>query len=190
MPRIWGATIEAHRTTVREVVVEAAARLVAEHGLRGVTMSAIAETSGIGRATLYKYFPDVEAILAAWHGRQISLHLAELAEVRDRTYASPGARLQAVLERYAMLVSHMPMHGSELAGALHTEGKLVTAEAQLTATIEELIADAAANGEVRGDVDASELAGYSLHALAAARGLTSKAAVRRLVAVTLDGLRP
>ena len=188
MPRIWGATIEAHRTTVREAVVEAAARLVAEHGLRGVTMSAIAETSGIGRATLYKYFPDVEAILAVWHERQVGLHLAELADARDRAQGE-GERLRAVLERYATLVSEMPMHGSELAGALHTEGKLVTAEAQLTAMIEDLIVDAAANGEVRGDVDASELAGYSLHALAAARRLPSRAAVRRLVAVTLDGLR-
>ena len=190
MPRIWGATIEAHRTTVREAVVEAAARLVAEHGLRGVTMSAIAETSGIGRATLYKYFPDVESILAAWHERQISVHLAQLAEVRDRTHVSPGARLQAVLERYATLVSQMPQHGNDAASALHADGRVAGAEAELTAMVTELIADAAAAGEVRDDVDARELAGFCLHAIAAARRLPSRAAVRRLVAVTLDGLRP
>lgn len=34
-----------------------------------MTMSRIAEEIGIGRATLYKYFPDVEAILLAWHER-------------------------------------------------------------------------------------------------------------------------
>ncbi len=34
------------------------------------------------------------------------------------------------------------------------------------------------------------LASYCLHALKAAHGLPSKAAVRRLVAVTLSGLRP
>jgi hypothetical protein len=34
------------------------------------------------------------------------------------------------------------------------------------------------------------LAGYCLHALTAANGLPSKAAVDRLVAVTLAGLRP
>ncbi len=35
-----------------------------------------------------------------------------------------------------------------------------------------------------------ELATYCLHALSAAGDLTSRTAVRRLVRVTLDGLRP
>jgi hypothetical protein len=33
---------------------------------------------------LYKYFPDVVAILSGWHERQIADHLEHLAEVRDR----------------------------------------------------------------------------------------------------------
>lgn len=41
--------------------------LVAERGLRSVTMSEIAQRVGIGRATVYKYFSDVESILLAWH---------------------------------------------------------------------------------------------------------------------------
>jgi hypothetical protein len=32
---------------------------------------------------LYKYFPDVVAILSGWHERQIADHLEHLAEVRD-----------------------------------------------------------------------------------------------------------
>lgn len=46
------------------------AALVAEQGLTSVTMSRIAKESGIGLATLYKYFPDVESILLAWHERR------------------------------------------------------------------------------------------------------------------------
>jgi hypothetical protein len=42
---------------------------------------------------------------------------------------------------------------------------------------------------VRDDVPAAELATYCLHALAGAVALPSKAAVRRIVAVTLAGLR-
>ncbi|GAA3782849.1 hypothetical protein GCM10022206_22570 [Streptomyces chiangmaiensis] len=45
-------------------------------------------------------------------------------------------------------------------------------------------------GQVRGDVSPDELAGYCLHALAGAGGLTSKAAAKRLVTVTIAGLRP
>jgi len=65
---------------------------VAERGLASVTMSQIAAQTGIGRATLYKYFPDVEAILAAWHQRQVARHLNQLARVRDQG-GSAGERL-------------------------------------------------------------------------------------------------
>ncbi len=41
-------------------------------------MLQIAEEAGIGRATPYKYFSDAEAILLAWHERQISAHLLEM----------------------------------------------------------------------------------------------------------------
>src|SRR5258705_900335 len=85
MPRIWSQTIEAHRDAVREATLDATAALVAEHGLTGVTMSQIAKDTGIGRATLYKYFPDVESILRAWHERQIDEHLKQLLHIRDRT---------------------------------------------------------------------------------------------------------
>src|SRR5258706_15141215 len=79
-------------------------------------MSQIAEETGIGRATLYKYFPDVEAILAAWHERQIARHLQQLAEIRDQA-GGAGERLGAVLEAYA-LIQH-EHHGTELAALLH-----------------------------------------------------------------------
>lgn len=46
------------------------------------------------------------------------------------------------------------------------------------------------SGDVRDDVAPAELASYCVHALATASSLPSKAAVRRLVKVTLAGLRP
>ncbi|MDR0358963.1 MAG: TetR/AcrR family transcriptional regulator, partial [bacterium] len=71
MPRLWNDTIEAHRQAVREATLDTAADLVAERGLASVTMSQIAEQTGIGRATMYKYFRDVDSILIAWHERQV-----------------------------------------------------------------------------------------------------------------------
>jgi AcrR family transcriptional regulator len=75
VPKLWNETIEEHRREVRGAILDATVALVAEHGLLSVTMSQIAEETGIGRATLYKYFPDVEAILLAWHEHQINGHL-------------------------------------------------------------------------------------------------------------------
>jgi AcrR family transcriptional regulator len=148
-----------------------------------------AEKTGIGRATLYKYFPDVEAILLAWHERQIASHLEYLAEVRDQA-SDAGARLEAVLEAYA-LISHESHghHDAELAAFLHRDVQVANAQHQLRDMIRELLTKGAESGELRDDVAADELASYCLHALSAASTLPSKAAVRRLVKVTLDGLR-
>jgi AcrR family transcriptional regulator len=187
VPRLWNETIEAHRREVREAILDAAWSLVTEHGLAPVTMSQIAEATGIGRATLYKYFSDVESILSAWHERQVTGHLEHLAEVRDRV-GNAGQRLEAVLETFA-LISH-EHHGTELAALLHRGAHVVHAQRQLHGFIRDLLAEGAATGELRDDVAPGELASYCLHALTAASSLPSKAAVSRLVAVTMAGLRP
>jgi AcrR family transcriptional regulator len=190
VPRLWDDTIQAHRHQVREAILDTTAALVSEHGLLAVTMSQIAEATGIGRATLYKYFPDVEAILVAWHQRQISGHLDQLAEVRDQA-GDADQRLEAVLEAYALIAHQSHGHrDSELAAFLHRDQHVTRAEQQLRDMLQELLTQAAATGTVRGDVAPAELAAYCLHALAAAGSLPSRAAVRRLVTVTVAGLRP
>jgi AcrR family transcriptional regulator len=190
VPRLWTETIEGHRREVREAILDTTAALVAEHGLRSVTMSQIAEETGIGRATLYKYFPSVDAILFAWHERQITGHLGYLAEVRDQA-GDAAERLGAVLEAYA-LISH-ESHGhrdTELAAFLHGDKQVPRARRQLHLMIRDVLTEGAESGHLRDDVPPDELASYCLHALSAARSLPSKAAVRRLVTVTLAGLRP
>src|SRR5687767_9121000 len=100
VPKLWNATIESHRAAVRDAILDATVAVIAERGLRAVTMADIAARAGIGRATLYKYFADAEAILRAWHEREIAGHLAELATIAEGP-GEPVNRLAAVLERYA-----------------------------------------------------------------------------------------
>ena len=188
VPKLWSKTIEAHRATVSDAILDTTVALVAQHGLLSVTMSQIAEATGIGRATLYKYFSDVEAILLTWHQRQITEHIEYLVEVRDR---GGGARdgLEAVLAAYALICYERHGHAdSELAAFLHRDGQVAQAQKQLHGMFGDLLNRAAKSGDVRNDIAADELASYCLHALTAAGGMPSKAAVRRLVAVTLAGL--
>jgi AcrR family transcriptional regulator len=195
VPKLWDETIEAHRRAVRDATLDTTAALVAERGLRAVTMSEIAERTGIGRATLYKYFPDVETILATWHERQITHHLEHLAAVRDRT-PEPGRRLEAVLRAFARIERQRAEHhssqpyGSELVVLVHGHEQVGQAQKLLYEMVRRLVVDAAASGEVRADVVPDELARYCIHALGAARHAPSDAAVDRIVTVTLDGLRP
>jgi AcrR family transcriptional regulator len=180
---------------VRDATLDTTASLVAEHGLTSVTMSAIAEQTGIGRATLYKYFPDVESILSAWHEREIASHLEQLAEIRDQPN-EPGKRLETVLRAYAFIQHervrhhrHEP-HGTELTALLHPDQHVVHAQQHLRDLFRKLIAEAAKTGNIRDDVTPDELANFCLHALTAASTLPAKAAVHRLVTITLHGLRP
>jgi len=184
---LWSETIESHRRAVRDATLDTTATLVGQHGLAGVTMSQIAKETGIGRATLYKYFPDVEAILLAWHERQITGHLEQLVKVRDQA-GDAGRRLGAVLTAYA-LISHSH-HSSELATLLHRGPHVIAAQRQLHDFIRELLIEGAETGSIRDDVPPDELATYCLHALTAASSTPNRPAVRRLVAVTLAGLRP
>lgn len=187
VPKLWNETIEAHRRAVRDAILDTAWVLVAEHGLLSVTMSQIAEEAGIGRATLYKYFPDVEAILLTWHERHVTGHLEHLAELRDQA-GDARERLEAVLEAYA-LIQHK-RHANELAALLHRGEHVAQAQQHLTDIIRDLLTEAVETSDIRGDIVPDELASYCLHALAAASSLPSEAAVRRLVTVTLAGLRP
>ena len=187
VPRLWNETIEAHRAAVRDAILDTTAELVTKNGLLSVTMSRIAEKTGIGRATLYKYFPDVEAILLAWHERHVSGHLEHLAELRDQA-GDARKRLEAVLEAYA-LIQHK-RHATELAALLHRDEHVAQAQQHLTDIIRDLLTEGAQSGDLRDDIPPEELASYCLYALAAASSLQTEAAVRRLVTVTLAGLRP
>ncbi|WP_427132403.1 TetR/AcrR family transcriptional regulator [Pseudarthrobacter sp. S9] len=183
MPKLWNETIDAHRAAVREAILEATVALVAEHGALSVTMSQVAQQAGIGRATLYKYFPDVESILIAWHDGQLAGHLEHLTRV-TASGGDAGQQLEATLEVHAMMTHEH--HGPPWAAIVHGGD----ARHRQDAFIQDALRSAASSGAIRNDMTPEELANYCLHALAAAANLPSKAAVRRLVQLTLDGLRP
>ena len=183
MPRLWRETIDAHRAEVRDAILDAAYTLADDHGALDVTMSQVAEATGIGRATLYKYFPDVGAIFRAWHERHVDEHLRALLEIADGS-GDAAARLRRVLEFYALLRSRRPK--TDLAAMLHQSGGHAGAEERLIDVFQRVLDEAVTADAVRGDIPTRELATYCLHALGAASHCTSRAAVQRLVAVTVE----
>lgn len=189
MPRLWTDTIETHRREVRTAILETTASLVAEHGIRGVTMAQIAEETGIGRATLYKYFTDVEAILDAWHQLHVERYLAELERVREAS-DDPHEQLLRVLERYA-LIQHerRAHHATELVAHLHPgHAAQPEAERRLHSLLHGVLQDAVRARRIRTDVGIDELVHFCVRSLAAAADVASKPAVHRLVSVVTDGL--
>ena len=189
MPRIWAATIDAHRRQVNDAILDATAELVAAHGPLSVAMSAIAERAGIGRATLYKYFPDVESILVAWHERDFAHHLHRLRALSEKR--------DVTLEDLAEFVRGQRRHhphrqGSDIMGPLaHTlagaEGVFEdTIEPEIVAVLTDLFTRLARRNQVRGDHDPAVLARWLLHAVHAPGDLDDHAVAQLL----LDSLAP
>jgi AcrR family transcriptional regulator len=189
VPKLWSETIQAHRHEVREAILDTTWGLVAAHGMPSVTMSQIAKEVGIGRATLYKYFSDVESILTAWHQRHIADHLERLAEIGSR-HGTPLDRLEAVLKGFALICHDNDSVAADLDALLHRDPSIARARQQLVDLIRDLLVEVEATGWLRDDVAPDELASYCFHALSAAEDLPSRAASLRLVTVTLAGLRP
>lgn len=185
MPKVWGDTIQAHRREVHQAILDAAATLAAERGVTALSMSHVADRAGIGRATLYKYFPSIDAILMAWHEQRVRAHLDELRGLAA-AIDGPKDRVAAVLGRFA-LIQH-ERHDSHVVAGLHAAQHVRAAEHELEQFLTRLVGDAVASGEARGDVPPGELAQYCLHAVGTAARLPTKVAVRRLVDVVMRGL--
>jgi AcrR family transcriptional regulator len=152
-------------------------------------MSRVAEVAGIGRATLYKYFPDVESILLEWHEEQVAGHLDELRRA-SQSGDGPIQQLRSVLEAFALMTQRGGQHSPSgaLMSLLHRGENVTRAEQSLCELIAHLVAAAVTDGTARDDVPPEQLAWFCLHAAKSAQHLPSQAAVRRMVALIMSAL--
>ena len=63
-----------------EVILEAAARVLARHGYAGASTNRIASTAGVGVGTVYEYFANKDAVFEALIDREIATLVAAFAE--------------------------------------------------------------------------------------------------------------
>lgn len=188
MPKLWEESIDEHRRTVNLAITEAAWQLAEEQGPLTVTMSQVASAAGIGRATLYKYFPDVESILVAHHAHHVEAHLRTLEQVRADS-GPVGRRLVALVHSYALIRFSRARHSfSDVNALVHRGPALADAERRLRHVFSALIGEAAAADLVRTDVSSEELAAYCLHAVSAAVEAPDLEQLEHLVRLVLDGL--
>ena len=137
----------------RAAILDAARRLLSDGGPAAVTMEAVAARAGVGKPTVYRWWPDRHAVT-----------MAALMESGDQTQPSrrprsmrDGLRLQlrAIVDRFstpvgrhvtALLAASDP--DSELAKAFRNHFVLARRDEG-----RELLRQAIAAGEVRRDID-------------------------------------
>ncbi len=86
-------------------ILHAAIALMAERGIAGITMSAVASAADVARQTLYNHYGDVESIIyaaTASHQEQGFEQLLAILETID----SPSGRLEHLVRHSASLATH------------------------------------------------------------------------------------
>lgn len=185
MPKLWNESIDAHREAVSEAIFAAAGAIISSEGFGALSMARIAQDAGIGRATLYKYFSDIDAVLKAWHEQAIAVHL-ELVEGVASSHDDPLDALTHVLIAYGNIRRG---HGDHPGVAmLHGLAHVTHAHDHLRARLRSLIQNCVKSGKVRGDIPTDELAGFALAGMDNANSAKSERAVERTVDLILKGI--
>jgi AcrR family transcriptional regulator len=94
----------------REQLLDAAAALVVERGLGGITMEGLADRAGVSKALPYQHFDNAPDVLVAlyrreigWLGGRVVAAVADTADPAARVRAAIHAYFDAVVERGAVL---------------------------------------------------------------------------------------
>jgi AcrR family transcriptional regulator len=176
MPQIWAESIEQHKRQTVARIIDATVALVAERGLAAVSMSQVAQRAGIGRATLYSYFPDVEHILLAWHNQEVERYRQALADELAAQPDAPSA-LRVFITR--MIQGFTGEHDQGLdasrveLGALSPDVKrqMGNATAKLASLLQQTLEQGISTGELRPDLNVQLTTALIMRTATAAREL-------------------
>jgi AcrR family transcriptional regulator len=172
----------------RQRILAAAGALFAECGL-GATLDAVAERAGVGVGTVYRRFPDKEALIDALFEERIDqvVAIAEACSAMDDAWEA----LSCFFDRAITL------HGQDRAlkeivfSTAHGHQRVASARDRIAPLVEALVARAHAAGQLRKDFQTTDtpIIQLALTAVIEYAGDVEPDLWRRYLAVMLDGLR-
>jgi AcrR family transcriptional regulator len=177
MADTWQRTRASHRTRQARDIASTALSLILDRGASALTMAAVAEAAGISRQTLYRYYADIDAVLAGIAELLVS-HDDHL-EVLVLEQPDPRTQLDVLIRAIARARAHGHESPSALRATFPPEARdLVAAHEQRTV---ELMADVLRSGHDHGvfaaDVEPSTDAALLIGLASAADPLDPERAV-------------
>lgn len=166
----------------RTMLLDAASRVFREQGPL-VSMEAVVEASGIGRATLYRHFPDRTALLLALFDRDIG------AVIEAVSACAPSDKLLAMLGE----MGRITRHGSAIEDAWHAlspgHPEMQARRAAWLVRLQQPLADAIAAERVRDDLTLEDVIHIGRMIVAANRSARGDERVaERVLALILEGI--
>jgi AcrR family transcriptional regulator len=178
---------DAERNRLR--ILAAAAQVFTERGL-DATLDEVARAAGVGVGTVYRRFPDKEALVAALFRERID----NLVTVAEDACAAP--------DPWQAIVSYLEYAAGAMAGdtglrqlmmfGTYDRDQVSYAGDRMRPVITRLVQRAQASGDLRGDFEATDvkMIAFMLASLAEYAAAVTPDVWRRYLAMLIDGLRP
>jgi AcrR family transcriptional regulator len=178
---------DAERNRLR--ILRAAAEVFTEQGL-GATLDDVADRARVGVGTVYRRFPDKEALVEALFTERLDA----LVGFAEQALAEPDAwaGLTSFLERAAALVAGNRGLRQILMYATYGRGRVDQARARMLPVVTAMVERAQEAGELRADVRPTDipLIVFMLGDMAEYAAGVRPEIWRRYLALMLDALRP
>jgi len=173
----------------RQRILHAAAQVFTQRGL-DATLDDVAREAGVGVGTVYRRFPDKEALVAELFADRIDA----MVVVAEQALAAPDAwqALVSYLEYAAETMASDIGFRQLMMFATYGRDRVAYAREQMRPVITKLVERAQAAGELRDDFRATDvpLIAYMLAAVAEYASYAQPEVWRRYLTLIIDGLRP
>ncbi len=152
MPRLTRQAKAAVDSQMKDQIYQATVRVMAAHGVQGLTMNRVAEATGVAKGTLYNYFHNKHDLLCFVHERAYEPILASVTEVRGDDGPAPR-KLEVMAHRWFEYVEqhrglfHFLLNDELLRGELKEEQERL--RVQLLRSLAAIVREGIARGEFR-----------------------------------------
>jgi AcrR family transcriptional regulator len=171
----------------REKLLAAATEAFAEEG-ENVALESVAERAGVGIGTLYRHFPNRDALVVALYQNEVDALCAAADELLVRQPADEALRAWA--ERFADYIATKRTMGDALRSAAGSDSPLFARTLdRLLGALGRLLESGAADGTLRADVDARDVLRVISGIWYLPAGPEWRDTVGRMLDLVIDGLR-
>jgi AcrR family transcriptional regulator len=173
----------------RQRILAGAAQVFTERGL-DATLDDVARAAGVGVGTVYRRFPDKEALVAALFRERID-NLVTVAEDACAA-ADPWQAIVSYLEYAAAAMACDTGLRQLMMFGTYDRDQVCYARDRMRPVISRLVQRAQASGDLRGDFEATDvkMIAFMLASLAEYAAAVTPDVWRRYLAMLIDGLRP
>jgi len=173
----------------RQRILAAAAQVFTDRGL-DATLDDVARAAGVGVGTVYRRFPDKEALIAALFRARID-NLVTVAEDACGA-ADPWQAVVSYLEYAAAAMAGDAGLRQLMMFGTYDRDQVCYASDRMRPVITRLVQRAQASGDLRGDFEATDvkMIAFMLASLAEYAAAVTPDVWRRYLAMLIDGLRP